>query len=129
MGMVDPRTYPKKWGRAVESRDPETVLAMYSPKGVLVPTYGASILQGYPEMAGYFREFLARPNMKVRITEVVMRRTGPNPILSGFYTFTWGKGGPSERAAARFTYALEPFRQEGGKIDWRAITHHSSVVP
>lgn len=129
MSLVDPRTFPKRWGRAVSSGDPKTVLSLYAPSAVLVPTYGVSILQGHKEMAGYFSEFLARPNMRVMITEVVMRRTGPNPVLSGLYSFTWGSGGPKERAAARFTFVLQPKRNRGGQIGWVVITHHSSVVP
>lgn len=129
MAMIDPRSFPKRWGRAVSSGAPSTVLSLYAPNAVLVPTYGASILQGHKEMEGYFREFLARPNMRVMVTEVVMRRTGPNPVLSGFYSFTWGSGGPKERAAARYTFVLQPKRAPSGQIGWVVITHHSSVVP
>lgn len=131
MPIVDPRTYPRKWGAAIASGDVKKALSMYTPNAVLVPTYSSSILQGRKELASYFREFMSRPNMRVTITKVVMRRdkSAPTPAVSGFYTIAWGNGGPNETASARFTYLLEPYRTPTGDVDWKAITHHSSVVP
>jgi len=129
MPMVDPRTYPRKWANAIQSGNIKAILDLYSPSAVLVPTYSSSILQGRKELAGYFREFTARPNMQVSITKVVMRRDKATPAVSGFYTIKFGNGGPNETAKARFTYVLEPVRDQQGNVEWRAITHHSSVVP
>ena len=129
MGMVDPRSFPRRWGARVSAGDAKGALQLYAKNAVLVPTYGASILQGHKELAGYFKQFMSRPNLQVLVTDIVLRRTGPTPVLSGFYTFTWGQGGPSERAAARYTYVLEPVRSSSGDLDWRIITHNSSVVP
>jgi len=129
MGMVDPRSFPKRWGQKVSAGDSAGALGLYAKTAVLIPTYGASILQGHKELAGYFKQFMSRPNLQVLITDIVLRRTGPTPVVSGFYTFTWGKGGPRERAAARYTFVLEPVRAPSGDLDWRVITHHSSVVP
>jgi hypothetical protein len=129
MGMVDPRSFPKRWGRLVSEGNAKGALNLYTKNAVLIPTYGSSILQGHKELSGYFGQFMGRPNLRVLITDIVMRRTGPTPVVSGFYTFTWGKGGPSERAAARYTYVLEPARNKNGDLDWKIITHHSSVVP
>ena len=129
MAMIDPRTFPRKWGNAIQTGNIKAALSMYSSNAVLVPTYSSEILQGHKELAGYFREFMGRPNMKVSITKVVLRRDKATPAVSGFYTIKWGNGGPNETAQARFTYVLEPVRDPQGKVDWRAITHHSSVVP
>ena len=129
MPMVDPRTYPRRWGAAIASGDVQRALSMYTGNAVLVPTYSPKILQGRKELAGYFKEFMARPNMSVAITEIVLRRDKATPILSGFYTISWGNRGPNEKAQARFTYVLEPFRTQAGDVDWKAVTHHSSVVP
>ena len=129
MPMVDPRSFPRKWGNTIQTGNVKAVLSLYSPNAVLVPTYSGKILQGHKELAGYFKEFTARPNMQVAITKVVMRRDKATPAVSGFYTIKWGNGGPNETARARFTYVLEPVRDNQGNVDWRAITHHSSVVP
>ena len=129
MAMVDPRTFPRKWGAAIASGSVKNALSMYSSNAVLVPTYSSEILQGHKQMAPYFREFMGRPNMQVAITKVVLRKSAATPVVSGFYTITWGNAGPNEKASARFTYALEPFRNGQGNVDWRALTHHSSVVP
>lgn len=129
MAMVDPRHFPRQWGNAIQSGSVKSALSMYSPNAVLVPTYSDQILQGHQELAGYFKEFMSRPKMRVAITKVVLRRDKVTPAVSGFYTITWGNGGPNETAKARFTYVLEPCRDGQGDVAWKAITHHSSVVP
>jgi uncharacterized protein (TIGR02246 family) len=127
--MIDPRTFPKAWGAAVSSGNPDSALELYAPSAVLVPTYGASILLGRKEIAKYMGQFMSRPNLRVSITQLFPCRTGPTPVVSGFYSFVWGSGGAGERAAARFTFVLAPARTPDGRVGWKIITHHSSVVP
>ena len=131
MAMVDPRTFPRKWGAAIASGSVKNALSMYSSNAVLVPTYSSEILQGHKQMAPYFREFMGRPNMQVAITKVVLRKSAATPVVSGFYTITWGNAGPNEKPAMVKTHLrdMEPFRNGQGNVDWRALTHHSSVVP
>ena len=95
------------------------VLDLYTPRAVLVPTYGSTVLQGKAQLAVYFREFVGkRPELCGTIDNksVVVQQIGITKITSGDYTFFW-RGGKSE---ARFTIVQSPFG---------IVTHHSSESP
>jgi hypothetical protein len=109
---------PELWMQRVCSRRPSAVLALYRPDAVLVATYERQPLQGYAQLARYFKRFLAKPGLCGQIqSEIVQALPCGSEVLSGTYLFRW-RGG---RAAARYTFVTCP----SGRI----VAHHSSEMP
>ena len=117
--------FPKVWMRAVCGGWIPSVLALYAPHAVLVPTFSQSILRGKRELEGYFRKFMSKTGLCGTIDSVIEQGRGQFRVLSGIYTFRWRDKGRQEMARARFTYvlSLDP------KGEWKIINHHSSAMP
>ena len=108
---------PQLWMDRLCSRSLPAVLSLYTDTAVLLPTFGAKVLRGKAELAGYFQGFVgARPGLCGTIDSVVEQRLGAVTAFSGDYTFRW-KGG---RSKARYTFVLGPLG---------ITTHHSSARP
>lgn len=116
-----------RWMRAVCSGDPAAPLSLYGPRAVLIPTFGADVLQGHRAIGAYFRRFLGeRPGLCGAIdptTVVVQSLPGGAAVVSGIYHFRWP---PSNSAAARFSYVLVDPSRSG---HWQIANHHSSALP
>jgi uncharacterized protein (TIGR02246 family) len=118
---------PKIWAQAISSRNVGTVMALYCPNAVLVPTFSRTILRGAPQLSAYFQEFLARPGLRCKIDSELVQDISPDcMVASGDYTFTQKTGSGSRKAIrARFTYVL--VRDSQGT--WKIATQHSSAMP
>ncbi len=110
------------WGKAVESKEIETVLSMYHEEGSLHPTLDNTLRVGRETIRGYFENFL--PKIKGAVTwEFETASFVCSPVLSscsGFYTFQLEQGS----VRARFSYTVE---ENNGKTLIRH--HHSSLIP
>jgi uncharacterized protein (TIGR02246 family) len=109
------------WNNALQTGNPDKVVELYAPDGILLPTVENGPLIGRAAIRGYFVHFLEnKPNGK--IDERIIR-IGCNVALdAGLYTFTYRTGAPP--TAARFTYVYE---YDGGR--WLIAHHHSSKRP
>jgi uncharacterized protein (TIGR02246 family) len=113
----------EEWNRALQTGDPDQVVACYAEDAILLPTVSAKVRHNHDEIRDYFVHFLAKkPNG--RITEGNIRIFDDLAINSGLYTFTLTQDGVTSDVAARFTYVYQ--KQSQG---WRIIEHHSSVLP
>ncbi len=113
-----------KWAKAVKSRDPEQVLQLYHPDGVLWATLSPVIRHGHPAIHDYFVGFLNREGIECKFTSNQVREYGEFLFHSGAYVFTWKAGRNTIRVPARFSFV---YKMEAGK--WFIMEHHSSLFP
>jgi uncharacterized protein (TIGR02246 family) len=112
-----------KWNNALQTGDPDQVVACYAKDAILLPTVSNQVRHNHAEIRDYFVHFLAKkPNG--RIDEGNIRIFGNLAINSGLYTFALTRDGQTSDVGARFTYVY----QKQGE-DWLIIEHHSSVLP
>ena len=112
-----------KWNSALQTGDPDQVVACYAKDAILLPTVSNQVRHNHAEIRDYFVHFLAKkPNG--RIDEGNIRIFGDLAINSGLYTFALTQDGQTTDVGARFTYV---YQKQGD--DWLIIEHHSSVLP
>lgn len=111
------------WNKALQTGDPDQVVACYATDAVLLPTVSAKVRHNHDEIRDYFVHFLAKRPVG-RITEHNIRVYDNIAINSGLYTFTLTQNGVDSDVAARFTYV---YRKQEDK--WLIIEHHSSILP
>jgi len=111
------------WNQALQTGDPDKVVACYAADAILLPTLSAKVRHNHDEIRDYFVQFLSKkPNG--RITEQNIRIYDNIAINSGLYTFSVTENGGQTDVAARFTFVYR--KQENG---WLIIEHHSSILP
>ena len=109
------QSLPVAWMERVCGGSIPAVLSLYNDHAVLVPTYG-HIKVGKPQMLGYFKTFMDKPNLCGKINTEIVQRMPNGMVYSGIYTFSWTGG----KAQALYTFVVV-----GNKI----ITHHSAEDP
>jgi len=106
----------ERWNNAVQSGDPQQVVANYAPKSVLLATLANKPLLTREDKLNYFTHFLeknrAARSMRIPWKSIAIRRS-----IAGLYTFTFGDG--QQFAGALYLY-LQVERQE--MADHPAIT-------
>ncbi|PTN32064.1 SgcJ/EcaC family oxidoreductase [Desulfonatronum sp. SC1] len=113
-----------KWNQAVQSGNPDNVVAMYAFNGILLPTVSNQVRHNHAEIRDYFVHFLAKKPSGV-INESNIRVYGDIAINSGVYTFTFSPDGQEPfSATARYTFVYQWFGDH-----WLIVEHHSSVMP
>ena len=112
----------EKWNRALQTRDPEQVVALYAHDAILLPTVSNLVRHNHDEIRDYFERFLEK-GPSGSIDEANVRILGDIAINSGIYTFDFASS-PAERVQARYTFV---YQQRAG--EWLIIEHHSSVMP
>ncbi len=112
-----------EWNKAVQTGDPDTVVARYASDAVLLPTVENGPEIGPVAIKGYFVHFLAdKPNGAIEGPHNI--RIGCNMALdAGLYTFSYGKP-DKPPTPARYTFVYE---YKGGR--WLIAHHHSSKRP
>jgi len=110
----------QEWNDALQSRDPQNVVALYETSAILLPTVSNQVRHNHQEIADYFKGFLAKGPIGA-IDESNVRVYSDIAINSGIYTFTFDDGA---KVPARFTFV---YRWNGQR--WLIIEHHSSQMP
>ena len=111
------------WNQAIQTGDPDKVVACYAADAILLPTVSAKVRHNHDEIRDYFVLFLAK-QPQGRIIEQNIRIYDNIAINSGLYTFSLTEDGVQTDVAARFTFVYR--KQENG---WLIIEHHSSILP
>jgi uncharacterized protein (TIGR02246 family) len=111
------------WNNALQTGDPDNVVACYAPDAILLPTVSPKVRHNHEEIRDYFLHFLAKKPIG-RITEDNIRLYDDIAINSGLYTFSLAENGDRADVAARFTFVYR--KSEDG---WLIIEHHSSILP
>lgn len=113
------------WNAALQTRDPQKIVSLYAPAGVLLPTLSNIPRTNHKELIDYFKYFMAQhPSGKIDSRVI---RTGCDWATdTGIYTFTFNGDNPEKKhsVSARFSFTYEDI---DGK--WLIISHHSSLLP
>tara|TARA_B100001989_G_C24380461_1_gene384042 strand:- start:104 stop:475 length:372 start_codon:yes stop_codon:yes gene_type:complete len=110
------------WINAVESLQLTSILDLYHPQAILLPTLSNQICTTNNHIQEYFTSFLQK-NPKCTINEYHIQPidSSQHAIISGIYTFTFNN---ETIASARFTFCFDH------SADQPLIKHHhSSVLP
>jgi len=108
------------WNKAVQTGDPELVVALYAEQSALLPTFSARPKLTHDEKIDYFSQFLLLQPVG-RIDSSWVKIDCNSALNTGLYTFTL-KDGRAIKARYTFTYEYDNDR-------WKITSHHSSVVP
>jgi len=111
------------WNAALQTANPDKVVACYAPDAILLPTVSAQVRHNHAEIRDYFVHFCAK-SPQGRIDEANIRVFDDIAINSGRYTFELTDNGQRVDVAARFTFVYRKIEAE-----WLIIEHHSSVLP
>lgn len=109
-----------QWNAAIQTGDPDNVVALYAVDSVLVPTLSNDVRTSHQEIRDYFVEFLAK-EPRSQLDESYVRLYGDVAVNSGIYSFFFGASPTPTQARYSFVYR----RQEAG---WLIIEHHSSLL-
>jgi len=110
-----------RFSAAYTSNDPEAVVRLYAPDGILLGTVSPVISIGTEAIRKYFSMLKDSGNKNV-IQERHTIVLGDNAVLvTGFYEFTRMKDGKPMPGPSRFTMLIT---KSGG--EWRIAHHHSS---
>ena len=110
----------EKWNQALQSGNPDRIVALYAPDAILLPTVSDKIRHSPSEIRDYFEHFMAgKPSGS--IVESNIRVFGDIAINSGHYMFEFGSGA---LVHARFTFVYHKKNNQ-----WSIVEHHSSRMP
>lgn len=109
-----------QWNAALQTGQPQTVVALYSPDSILLPTLSNTVRATADAKLDYFKHFLEKhPVGTIDQRHIFI---GCNTAIdTGLYTFTFNDG---SAAKARYTYT---YRRDGHH--WLITSHHSSLMP
>ncbi len=114
----------RAWADAFNSRDPARITALYAADAVFWGTTSATIRATPAEIAEYFKDSKARPDVRVALGRQHVRVFGDVAINSGDYVFTDVRDGTRVTNPSRFTFV---YRKRGSQ--WLIVDHHSSRRP
>jgi len=109
-----------RWNGALQTGDPDQVVALYSPDALLLPTLSSEPRRSPAAIRDYFSQFLSH-DPRGRIDSRVLQLGCNEVVDAGTYSF-WLDG--DHWVAARYTFVYV-FRDG----DWRIVHHHSSLQP
>ncbi|MCZ2495759.1 SgcJ/EcaC family oxidoreductase [Xylophilus sp. Kf1] len=109
-----------EWNQAVQSGEPQRVVALYADRSTLLATLSAEPRITRQQKIDYFEKFLLLKPV-ARLDTASVRIDCHMAFNTGLYTFTLGDG-KSIQARYTFTYAND----QGG---WLITSHHSSLMP
>jgi len=110
----------EQWNKALQTRVPTNVTALYEHDAILLPTISNTVCQTHEKIEEYFNIFLSLEPIG-KIDESTVRIFDSIAMNSGTCTFTFKSGDPIQ---ARFTFI---YRWNGER--WMIMTHHSSRMP
>ena len=113
-----------RWNDALQTGDPDQVVALYADDAILLPTVSNQVRHDPAERRDYFVSFLKKRPHGV-LNESNVREFGELAINSGVYTFALtAEDGSVAQVPCRFTFVYR--RQDG---EWKIVEHHSSQMP
>ena len=124
----NPETIKKviqNWLNTVCKHDPQAIVDLYAPDGVLLGTVAQTMKVGRKEIIEYFNMFVEKQPCGV-FTRVNIQNFGSDyAVADGTYDFTLlNDEGKKEVVAARFTFVVRKI-----KGVWKIASHHSSANP
>jgi uncharacterized protein (TIGR02246 family) len=115
----------KAWIEAMNSRDPEKVVALYDSDAILWGTVSPTLRDTPMAIRDYFKTLPTfPPEFRGVVNEERIRVYGDIAINSGAYTFSTMRDGKPATIPARFSFV---YRNRDGR--WLIVDHHSSAMP
>ena len=113
------------WLDTVCKHNPQSIVDLYAPDGVLLGTVAENMKVGRNEIIEYFNMFVQKKPCGV-FTKVNIQNFGADyAVADGTYDFTLiNDEGEKDVVAARFTFVV---RKINGV--WKIASHHSSANP
>ena len=123
----------ENWLDTVCKHNPQEIVDLYAPDGVLLGTVAETMKVGREQIAEYFNMFVEKKPCG-NFREINIQNFGGNyAVADGTYDFTLlNDKGEKDVVSARFTFVLR--RVVGGpntpnRGGWLIASHHSSVNP
>jgi hypothetical protein len=93
-----------KWAKTLGQHDPDKVVLLYAPDGVLWGTLSPTLRADRAALRDYFvTAFKVLPNLKVTFGERLIRVYGRTAVNTGYYMFSYIKDGETKTLPARYT--------------------------
>jgi uncharacterized protein (TIGR02246 family) len=113
------------WIDAMNTRDPDKVVALYESDAVLWGTVSPTIRDTRPAIQEYFNFLRMAPaEYKIVLGEQRVRVYGDMGINTGTYTVSTVRDGKPAMLPGRFSFV---YRNRNGR--WMIVDHHSSAMP
>ena len=118
--------FAANWVSVVNKKSVTQILALYSGRATLLPTFSSMPAKGHNQIEAYFRRLLSRDAVAVELDD---ESVGVDDISAnikasyGKYTFLYNVQGARKIFPARFTFVLDTDNIAP------IIHHHSSLIP
>jgi uncharacterized protein (TIGR02246 family) len=113
------------WAAALGEDNPDKVLPLYSEDAVLWGTLSPTVRADRAALRDYFvTAFKVLPGLKVAFGDQLIRVYGDTAVNTGYYTFSFVKGGETKNLPARYSFT---YVKDGDR--WLIVDHHSSAMP
>ena len=114
-----------RWATVFAENNPDAILALYAPDGVLWGTLSPTVRSDPAAVKAYFvGAFQALPKATVKFGDQLIRVYGNTAVNTGYYTFSYVKDGETKSIPARYSFT---YVKDGES--WRIADHHSSAMP
>ena len=114
----------KNWVNTLGTFNPEAVVNLYAPDGILLGTIAENIKVGRDEILTYFNMFVQKQPVGM-INTMYIQDGGSCKVADGIYTFTLTDSlGKKTEVIARYTFVFKQSMDE-----WKIASHHSSKQP
>ena len=113
----------KNWLSTVCRHEPNEIIKLYAPDGVLLGTVAESMKVGRSEIKKYFDMFVKKKPCG-KITSMNIQSFGDVSVVDGTYTFKLTENGKTTKVPARYTFVLRQLNNQ-----WVIASHHSSAQP
>ena len=114
----------KTWINTLATFNPEAVVNLYAPDGILLGTIAENIKVGRDEILTYFNMFVQKQPVGM-INTMYIQDGGSCKVADGIYTFTLTDSlGKKTEVIARYTFVFKQYMDE-----WKIASHHSSKQP
>ena len=114
----------KNWINTLGTFNPEAVVNLYAPDGILLGTIAENIKVGRDEILTYFNMFVQKKPVGM-INTMYIQDGGSCKVADGIYTFTLTDSlGKKTEVIARYTFVFKQYMDQ-----WKIASHHSSKQP
>lgn len=121
-----PRDILDQWMQAVNSAEIESLLSLYDPEAVLIPTFSNRILNTPERLRDYFEKLGSRPELSIALHEktvVIQELQDERYAVAGIYNWRFAVDGELLNFEARFSYLFDLSKPKP------ILHHHSSQIP
>ncbi|WP_043316307.1 nuclear transport factor 2 family protein [Microbulbifer sp. HZ11] len=126
MKKHSPKDILDQWMQAVNGADVESLLNLYDPHAVLIPTFSNRILNTPEKLRDYFEKLGSRPELSIALHEktlTVQEMKSDQYTLGGIYNWRFAVDGELLNFEARFSYVIDLANPNP------ILHHHSSQIP